>query len=134
MEDIFDMNDSMGSPLDEINPLGEINTDHLLSPLGDGDDTLGVSHSNPFSSGFDAEHPMPTIEELRNAGFSGETAAHLVYGIHDYSERELFHCFYESEDPHEAFLELERQKMRELIFRTDQNIKEAEDLLRRLPY
>ena len=51
--------------------------DSLMSPTegfegGIADDTLGTlgaTHS-PFSSGFDAEHPMPTYEELRNAGFS----------------------------------------------------------------
>lgn len=133
MEDIF-----MGGELFDQNSLDDNYTDVSALHEIDIPDVPHVTDepilANHFASGFDAEHPMLTFAELRNAGFSGETATRIIHGIHDYSERELFHCFYESEDPHEAFLELERQKMRELIFRTDQNIKDAEDLLRRLPY
>ena len=81
--------------------------DSLMSPTegfdgGSADDTLGTlgaTHSH-FSSGFDAEHPMLTYEDLRNAGFSDYLAHNISEGLsHSYSDKELFHVLYESEDP-----------------------------------
>ena len=131
MEDLFDLNDPMGSSLDELNPLDEINTDYL-SPLDSGDDTLGVSHSNPFSSGFDEEHPMPTYEELRNAGFPEQAANYILYSPkHTYSQRELFHCLYESDNPFEAYQDLVKEKVDDFIARCDEHLDHAREILNR---
>ena len=48
---------------DDISPLEELN-----APIEEKKDC------NSFSSGFDKEHPMPTYDQLRNAGFSSEAA------------------------------------------------------------
>lgn len=129
MEDIFDMNDSMESPLDELNPLVDINTDILSSPLDNGDNILGA-HSNPFSSGFDEEHPMPSYEELLNAGFPKEAANYILYSpTHTFSQRELFHCLYESDNPFEAYKDLVNEKVDEFIDKCQADISHAREIL-----
>ena len=62
----FDLDDTLLSPTEDLG--GET--------IEDSTGTLGASH-NPFSSGFDAEHPLPSYDELRNAGFSDYLARHI---------------------------------------------------------
>lgn len=95
-----------------------------------GDDTTGTlssSHS-PFSSGFDVEHPFPTYEELRNAGFSDHLARSISEGgVHSYSDKELFHVIYESEDPVAAYNEMMEAKARHAMDKADELINDIEN-------
>ena len=84
--------------------------------------------SNPYESGFDAEHPMPTYDQLRNAGFSEYLANNILYGeSHTYSQKELFHCLYESDDPVKAYNEMMDAKVKASIAKTDELIKDIEN-------
>lgn len=79
---------------------------------------------SPFESGFDAEHPFPTYEQLRNAGFSPHVAKNIRYGItHSYSQRELFECLYNSKNPVEAYNKMMKAKVDKAIAKTDELIK-----------
>ena len=81
--------------------------------------------SNPFSSGFDKDHPMPTYDQLRNAGFCSEDAKKILYNTnHIYSSKELYHCFYESPDPVKAYKDMMSEKAK-------LQIEKTEDFLRR---
>ena len=72
-------------------------TDDIIRPEG-------IGASNPYASGFDEEHPLPTYKELRNAGFSDFEANKIIYGTYTiYSEKELFECLYGSDDPKAAY-------------------------------
>lgn len=94
----------------------------------------GVSESisesrnlSPFESGFDAEHPMPTFEQLRNAGFSEHVAHSIAMGLsHSYSKRELYHCLYESDDPVKAYNEMMDAKVKEAIAKTDKALQDID--------
>lgn len=94
----------------------------------------GVSESisesrrlSPFESGFDAEHPMPTFEQLRNAGFSEHVAHNIAMGMsHSYSKRELYHCLYESDDPVKAYNEMMEAKVKEAIAKTDKALQDID--------
>ncbi len=100
----------------------------IESVLGE-DAILGTSsHSlNPFRSGFDDEHPMPSYDELRNAGFSDHVANNILYGdSHVYSEKELFQCLYGSEDPLQAYNDMMEEKVRQEIDKTEKIIKDTE--------
>lgn len=112
----FDLDDTLLLP-----------TDDLEGTLDDTISTLGASH-NPFRSGFDAEHPIPSYEELRNAGFS-EYLAHNISegGCHSYSDRELFHVLYESEDPVSAYNEMMETKALHAIDKADALINDIEN-------
>jgi hypothetical protein len=89
--------------------------------------TLGAAHS-PFSSGFDAEHPMPTYEELRNAGFSDYLAHNIAEGLsHSYSDKELFHVLYESDDPVAAYNEMMEDKAQVALDKADALIADIEN-------
>ena len=129
MEDFFGMNEEQLSPLDDLQ-------DDTFSSINNPDeDVLGgvLNHKglSPFDSGFDAEHPMPTYAQLRNAGFSDYLAHHISGGLsHAYSQKELFHCLYESEDPVKAYNEMMDAKARDAMAKTDKLIQELEaDLL-----
>ena len=109
--------------------------DSLMSPTevfegGSADNTLGTlgaTHS-PFSSGFDAEHPMPTNEELRNAGFSDYLAHNISEGLsHSYSDNELFHVLYESDDPVAAYNEMVEDKAQVALDKADALIADIEN-------
>ena len=109
--------------------------DSLMSPTeglegGIADDTLGTlgaTHS-PFSSGFDADHPMPTYEDLRNAGFSDYLAHNISEGLsHSYSNKELFHVLYESEDPVAAYNEMMEDKAQVALDKADALIADIEN-------
>lgn len=99
----------------------------------DGLDSTGLGNSNnPFSSGFDSEHPMPSYEQLRNAGFCDEVAHSITDGIlcHPYSQKELFHVLYESDDPVEAYNDMMKEKWDALNEKADAlEIKIYRDLL-----
>lgn len=85
------------------------------------------SGSSPFSSGFDAEHPMPTYEELRNAGFSDHIANRILSGdSHSYSQRELYQCLYESDDPLAAYNEMMHAKVEKSLAESDALINRIE--------
>ena len=85
MEDFFDM--SMNE--EQFNPLDDLQSDPLSVITNPNDDMLGgvFNHKglSPFDSGFDADHPMPTYDQLRNAGFSDYLAHQITDG--------LFHCY-----------------------------------------
>lgn len=77
------------------------------------DEGVSPQAKSVYESGFDLEHPMLTYDQLRNAGFSKKQAYSIVYGSsHVYSDRELFHCLYESDDPVKAFNEMMTAKAR----------------------
>lgn len=78
-----------------------------------------VDVDNQFSSGFDAEHPMLTFEQLRNAGFSNHMANQILYGDnHVYSQRELFEVLY-SEHPLEAYNQMIEAKAAAVLSKAD---------------
>lgn len=86
------------------------------------------SETSPFESGFDAEHPMPTYDQLRNAGFSAHLAKSILYGeSHTYSQKELFHCLYESDNPVKAYNEMMDAKIKASIAKTDELIRDIEN-------
>lgn len=91
------------------------------------EDLLGTSHTNPFDSGFDAEHPFPTYEQLRNAGFSSEVAHNMIDGLdHAYSQKELYHVLYESDDPLTAYNEMMDGKVQETCDKIDELVDGVE--------
>ena len=109
--------------------------DSLMSPIeglesGTVDDSLGTSGAahSPFSSGFDAEHPMLSYEELRNAGFSDYLAHNIAEGLsHSYSDKELFHVLYESDDPVAAYNEMMEDKAQVALDKADALINDIEN-------
>ena len=85
-------------------------------------------HTNIFESGFDKEHPLPTYDQLRNAGFSDYLAKNILQdGPHAYSQRELYHCLYESDDPVKAYNEMMEAKVNASIAKSDKLIQEIEN-------
>lgn len=69
---------------------------------------------NPYESGFDEEHPLPTYDELRNAGFTDFEAKQITYHTYTvFSEKELFEVLY-SENPKEAYDAMMRKKLDDL--------------------
>ena len=85
-------------------------------------------HTSMFESGFDDKHPLPTYEQLRNAGFSDYLAKSILQGgPHSYSQRELFHCLYESDDPVKAYNEMMEAKVNASIAKSDMLIREIEN-------
>ena len=75
--------------------------------------------SDPFSSGFDAEHPMPSYDQLRNAGFSDHVANSILNTDqhHTYSQRELHDVLY-SDNPLEAYNQMMSAKAQAHFQRT----------------
>lgn len=125
MEDIFQMNE------EQFNPMDDLQNDSSSSIYNTDEDLIGgvFRHRNlsPFDSGFDAEHPMPTYDQLRNAGFSEHLARNITSGLsHSYSQRELYHCLYESDDPLKAYNEMMEAKVQDSIAKTDQLIHDIE--------
>lgn len=74
--------------------------------------------NNPYSSGFDKDHPMPTYDQLRNAGFSEYLANQILHGTHSYSDKELFNVLY-SEDPVNAYNQMMEAKVNAALERSD---------------
>lgn len=112
--DYMDLNDGMMP-----------STDGLVDP---NEDLLGASHNSPYDSGFDAEHPFPTYEQLRNAGFSSEVAHNMIDGLdHAYSQKELYHVLYESDDPLTAYNEMMDEKVQATCDKIDKMIDDVEN-------
>lgn len=100
------------------------------------DPVLGAAGS--LDSGFDDEHPFPTYDELRNAGFDSDLAEHIIDRSchHTYSEKELFHVIYESDDPLSAYNEMMHEKLQqhhaehqEFVEDLDRFIAETDEML-----
>lgn len=70
--------------------------------------------NSPYESGFDEDHPLPTYDELRNAGFTDFEAKQITYHTYTvFSEKELFEVLY-SENPKEAYDAMMRGKLDDL--------------------
>lgn len=112
--------------------MDDMNFNEGIMPSTDGlvnqnEDLLGMSHNSPFDSGFDAEHPFPTYEQLRNAGFSSEVAHNMIDGHdHAYSQKELYHVLYESDDPLTAYNEMMYGKVQETCEKTDEMVDDVD--------
>ena len=77
-----------------------------------------------FESGFDLEHPMPNFEQLKNMGFSTTMANKILYNTsHVYSQRELYQCLYESDDPVKAYNEMMSKKAKAQIDKTEEFLR-----------
>lgn len=108
----------------------------MSSPEGTGElqgivdntpDIFGSSHYS-FSSGFDDEHPFPSYEELKDMGFSDYLARNITEGEeHSYSNGELFHVLYESEDPVAAYNDMMETKAHDAIEKADTLIEDIEN-------
>ena len=94
-----------------------------------------ASHDEPstevgsaFDSGFDADHPRPTYEQLKNAGFSNHLAQRISSGeAHSYSDKELYQVIYESDDPVQAYNEMMDIKAHAAIARADELIEDIKN-------
>lgn len=81
------------------------------------------SISSPYDSGFDDEHPIPSYKELRNAGFTDFEAKKIIYGDHEmYSDKELYECLYESDDPKASYDAMIKEKTDEMFRKIDERI------------
>lgn len=104
----------------DFNTFGEVDVPTFDDPT--------TEFGNPYSSGFDEEHPHLTYDELRNAGFSDHIARSISSGgEHSYSEKELFHVLYECKDPVQAYDEMMSAKVEDAIARTDELIEDIEN-------
>lgn len=92
-------------------------------------DSINDPIESPYVSGFDAEHPMPTFEELKNAGFSDHIANQILNGEkHCYSPKELFNVLY-SENPLEAYKVMMDAKTNDFLKKSDNLIDEIQNEL-----
>lgn len=78
-------------------------------------DPLYDIDTRDFSSGFDAEHPVPSYGELIDMGFDSNDALTIVHRdpLHHrvpYSDRELFKVLYESDNPVQEYKEMIQSK------------------------
>lgn len=110
---IDNVKETVMSPLEKLVGTDSKGTENLES--------LNKPIDNPYSSGFDKDHPMPTYDDLRNAGFSDYLANQILYGTHSYSDKELFNVLY-SPNPKEAYDNMMKEKV-------DKHLKECEELL-----
>lgn len=93
----------------------------------------GNRRKQEFGSGFDAEHPYPTFEQLCEAGFRSEVAFSISEEYrhsfsndhHPYTKRELFHVLYESDDPVKAYNEMMEGKFRIKMERFDETLDDV---------
>lgn len=115
----FDLDDVfMSSPEEMGETMGIVDNTHDV--FGSSDSSLG--------SVFDDEHPLPSYEELRNAGFSDYLARSITDGgCHSYSDEELFHVLYESEDPVSAYNEMMETKAHDALAKADDLINDIEN-------
>lgn len=125
MLDIFDY--IFGGDASDMTHHSELNDDLNFDPSFDTlnwetysydaympDATIGMSDSNPYASGFDEDHPLPSYDELRNAGFTDFEAKQITYHTYSvFSEKELFEVLY-SENPKEAYDAMMREKLDDL--------------------
>lgn len=85
--------------------------------------------SSVYSSGFDENHPMPSYDGLRNAGFSDFLANQILFGDgHCYSQKELFNALY-SDDPLSAYNEMIDSKVNNVLNRSDKLIEDIQNEL-----
>lgn len=118
--------DTSDSVITESDKKQDVNDSKNSSPeMSIKSDIMDIfKRKSPFESRFDAEHPFPTYEQLRNAGFSPHVAKNICYGItHSYSQRELFECLYNSKNPVEAYNKMMKAKVDKAIAKTDELIK-----------
>lgn len=93
----------------------------------------GRKHNPEFGSGFDAEHPYPTFEQLCEAGFRSEVAFSISEEYrnpysnahHPYTKRELYHVLYESDDPVKAYNEMMEEKFRKKLDKFDKALDDV---------
>ena len=103
-------------PCQEVDPIEE--KMECCAMPSESEAVLGRLRENPYESGFDAEHPIPSFEQLRNAGFTNNEARIIRYGHNaNYSQKELFKVLYESDDPVKAYRKMIKKKVDELINR-----------------
>lgn len=103
-------------PCQEVDPIEE-KMERCEMPT-ESEVVLGRFRESPYESGFDAEHPLPTYEQLRNAGFTNNEARIIRYGHNaNYSQKELYKVLYESDDPVKAYRKMIKEKVDELINR-----------------
>lgn len=96
-----------------------------LNGILSNDSTFGLSSA--YSSGFDSDHPMPTYDELRNAGFSDYLANQILYGgTHCYSQKELYEALY-SDDPLSAYNDMMNSKVNDALERSDKLIEDIQN-------
>lgn len=109
--------------MDELNNTLQLPSEEIGGTVNDS----GMNHSS-FGSGFDGEHPFPSYEELRNAGFSDDLAHNIAESeSHSYTDRELFHVIYESENPVDAYNEMMAAKAQNAIDKADALMKGIEN-------
>ncbi len=92
--------------------------------------TLAKTIDNHFlsSSAFDEEHPMPDYDQLRDIGFSPYIANQIINGTHHcYSELELYHVLYDSNNPVDAYNNLMESKAEIAINNADKLINKIEN-------
>ena len=96
-------------------------------PIVPNDNLLGTSHHDPFGSPFDEEHPFPTYEQLRGIGFSSKVAHSITESLdHSYTQKELYHVLYESDNPVTAYNDMMDDKAYAVIDKVDDNMDEIE--------
>ena len=127
MEELFNISVSKK----QFYPSDDLNSNPLSCVMSPDDDVHGgvFSHKDLslFDSGFDAGHPMPTYDQLRNVGFSDYLAHNITSGLsHSYSEKELYHWFYESADPLKSYNDMMVAKVYDSIAKTDKLINDIE--------
>lgn len=89
---------------------------------------VGAFHHDSFGSPFDEEHPFPTYEQLCDAGFSPKVAHSITENLdHSYSQEELYHVLYESDDPLTAFNDMMDEKAQAVFDKIDNMIAEIEN-------
>lgn len=80
---------------------------------------------DPF---FDDEHPFPTREELIKMGFSEYLAENIIDDRdHTYTREELFHVFYESDNPVIAYNDMMTEKVELFIEKNDAFVRDLEE-------
>lgn len=118
--------DEMNLDLDDVLMPSSEGTGELQGMVDDTHCTFGSS--SMFSSGFDDDHPFPSYEELRNAGFSDYLARNITDGgCHSYSNEELFRVLYESKDPVTAYNDMMETKAHDALAKADDLIDEIEN-------
>lgn len=119
--------DKMNFDLDDVFMSSPGGIGELQGIVDNSHDVFGSSDSS-LGSVFDEEHPIPSYEELRNAGFNDYLARNISEGgCHSYSDEELFHVLYESEDPVAAYNEMMDAKAHDAIDKADALIDEIEN-------
>lgn len=97
-------------------------------PIIPDNNLVGAFHHDSFGSPFDEEHPFPTYEQLCDAGFSPKVAHSITENLdHSYSQEELYHVLYESDDPLTAYNDMMDEKAHAVFDKVDNMIAEIEN-------